>query len=194
MPVPDERFDSMMASLKKAGAALRDADIPFAVGGGFAIWARGGTASDHDVDLLIKEEDAERAMAVLADAGMRGERPPEGWLVKAYDGEVLVDLIYRPAGLEVDDKLLARCEPGDFEAMELPVLPPDDVLVSKLLSLTEHELDYDGVLELTRQVREQVDWASVRARTAESPFARAFFTMAEGLDLVPEAGGGDADA
>ena len=175
----------MMAALKKAGAALRDADIPFAVGGGFAIWSRGGTASDHDVDLLVKEDDAERALSVLADQGMRCERPPEGWLVKAYEGDVLIDLIYRPAGLDVDDELLARCEPGLFEAMELPVLPPADVLVSKLLSLAEHELDYDGLLELTRLVREQIDWASVRERTAESPFARAFFTMAEGLELVP---------
>jgi hypothetical protein len=32
----------------------------------------------------------------------------------------------------------------------------------------------------------------VRARTESSPFARAFFTLAEGLDIVPAAPGSTA--
>ncbi|HSI97101.1 MAG TPA: hypothetical protein VK926_01970 [Gaiellaceae bacterium] len=31
---------------------------------------------------------------------MRAERPPEEWLLKAHDGPILVDLIFRPAVLE----------------------------------------------------------------------------------------------
>jgi hypothetical protein len=59
-----------------------------------------------------------------------------------------------------------------------------DVLVSKLLALREHELDYDTLVEMTRAIREQVDWDDVRRRTEHSAFARAFFTLAEGLELV----------
>jgi hypothetical protein len=187
--VADAEFETLLAALKKAGALLRDAEIPFAVGGGFAVWARGGTGSDHDVDLLVKEDDAERALAVLERAGLRGERPPEGWLLKAYDGDALIDLIFRPAGVPVMDEVLARCLPAEYEAMELPTLPPEDVLVTKLLSLSEHSLDYESVLEIARLLREQVDWATVQERTKHSPFARAFFTMAEGLELVPGPGG-----
>jgi hypothetical protein len=33
-------------------------------------------------------------------------------------------------------------------------------------------------------VREQVDWDAVRGRTAHSPYAAAFFTLAEGLGVV----------
>ncbi|MDQ1443923.1 MAG: hypothetical protein QOI20_387 [Acidimicrobiaceae bacterium] len=180
----DERLDDLLASLKKAAAALRDADVPFAVGGGFAVWVRGGPGRDHDVDLLVKEADAERALAVLEDAGFKGERPPEGWLLKAWDGDVLVDLIFRPSGFEVTDEVLSRCAELSFQALTAPALPVEDVMVSKLLSMTEHAMDYEGVLEVARSLREQVDWAGVRARTAQSPFARAFFTLAEGLDLV----------
>ena len=39
---------------------------------------------------------------------------------------------------------------------------------------------------MARSLREQVDWERVRCATASSPFARAFFTMAEGLGVVPE--------
>jgi hypothetical protein len=39
---------------------------------------------------------------------MRAEHPLEEWLYKARDGEVLVDLIFRPAGGPVTDEHFAR--------------------------------------------------------------------------------------
>ena len=41
---------------------------------------RGGPESDHDLDFMLKQEDAERALDVLSREGMRPEKPPEGWL------------------------------------------------------------------------------------------------------------------
>jgi len=181
-PPPEE----MLTTMKCAAAALRDAGIPFAVGGGFAVWARGGPTSEHDVDFMIREQDASRALEVLADAGMRTERPPEGWLVKAYDGDVLVDLIYSPSGVDVDDALLAHCEEFNVHGMPMPVLGADVVLVSKLLALTEHHLDFEGLLAMARAVREQVDWDAVREQTASSPYARGFLALAAELGIIPE--------
>lgn len=59
-------------------------------------YARGGPASDHDVDIFLKEGDAEPALAALEKAGLTSFMPPEDWLVKAFDDDVLVDLIFRP--------------------------------------------------------------------------------------------------
>ena len=42
------------------------------------------------------------------------------------------------------------------------------------------------MLELARSLREQIDWELVRERTADSPFARAFFTLVEELGVVDE--------
>ena len=88
-------FDELTASLKRCAAWLRDADVGFVLAGSLAAWARGGPPTDHDVDFFVREEDADRALAALESAGMRSEKPPEEWLYKAYDGEVLVDLIFR---------------------------------------------------------------------------------------------------
>lgn len=176
----------MLAALKKAAAALRDADIRFALGGGFASWSWGGSASDHDVDLLIRADDVERALAAVEASGMRTERPPEGWLVKAYDGDVLVDLIHSPAGMDVDDELLGRSEVRSVDGMPMPVLHPDDLFTSKLLALTEHSLDFEGLLEAARSLREQVDWRSVEDRTTSSPYARAFVALVRELGIAPE--------
>src|SRR5919198_3275335 len=72
-PMPNEDLDAMLATLKKSAAALRDADVPFALGGGLAAWARGGPETEHDVDVLVKPDDAERALAALVEAGFRPE-------------------------------------------------------------------------------------------------------------------------
>lgn len=182
-------FDDMIDTLKKAVAALRDGNVPYVLGGGLAIWARGGPESDHDLDFMVKEEDAARALQALVEVGMRPEKPPEGWLYKAFDeNDVMVDLIFRPAENPVTDELLARGEEFEVKAIEVNVMSGEDVFVSKLLALREHELDYESVLKIARAVREQIDWNAVRERTKESPFARAFFTLAEGLELVEPLG------
>jgi predicted nucleotidyltransferase len=182
-PEPND-LNGMMTTLKRSAAALRDAGVPFLVAGGVASWVRGGPATDHDLDFLVKPEDAERALSVLTDAGFRPERPPEEWLYKAYDGDVMVDLIFNPAGLEMTDEVLERGEALEVGAMTMRVMRPEDLLVTKLMAMTEHTLNYRSCLEIARALREQIDWVNVRRRTASSPFGRAFFVIAEGLGVI----------
>jgi hypothetical protein len=174
----------LVATMKHAAAAFRDAEIEFMLGGGLAAWALGGPPTDHDVDFYIREEDAERAVGALSRIGMRIERPPEGWLVKAYDGPVLVDVIFHPAGGPIRDEHFARATAMEVGALALPVASIDDVLVAKLLAISEQEPNFQPVIELARALREQIDWEFVRLRTGDSPFARAFFTLVEGLGIV----------
>jgi hypothetical protein len=179
-----EEFDDILATMKKGAAALREAGVPFLLGGGLACWARGGPETEHDLDLMVRQEDAERALDVLVAAGMRPERPPEDWLLKAHDGDVLVDVIYRPASGPVDDEMFERAEEMEVAAMKLPVMALEDVLATKLLALDDHHLDYESLVEIARSLREQIDWADVRERTAVSPYAAAFFTLVTGLGIV----------
>ena len=81
---PSENFPELVDAMKLAAAALRDAGVPYLLGGGLAGWARGGPPTEHDVDFFVRAEDAERALEALVEAGMRPERPPEGWLLKAW--------------------------------------------------------------------------------------------------------------
>ena len=183
---PDDAFVALVETMKRSAAALRDAKVPFLLGGGLASWARGGPPTDHDVDLLVRERDVERAQEALGDAGFRIEHPPEGWLVKAWDGQVLVDLIFRPAGGAVGDDHFERATVLEVAAQSLPVASIEDVLVAKLLALTEQEPDFGPVLEIARSLREQIDWYAVRAQVGRSPFGAAFFTLVERLGIVPE--------
>jgi hypothetical protein len=184
--VADETFDQLLTAMKNAGAALRDAGVPFALAGGLAVYARGGPPTEHDVDFLIREEDAEHAVQVLTESGFRSERPPEGWLYKVYDeNESLIDLIFAPNNKpEVVQRMLDSASDLEVFAITMPVMTVTDVLATKLLTLKEHEVDYDSVLEIVRTCREQVDWDDVKEQTAESPYAKAFFTLVEELGLA----------
>jgi hypothetical protein len=106
----EQPFNAIRESLRNAAGALKRAEIPFVLGGGLAIWARGGPGTGHDLDLMVRPKDADRALEALGAAGMRTEKPAEGWLYKAWDGDVLVDLIFRPVGEPVDDELFARAD------------------------------------------------------------------------------------
>jgi hypothetical protein len=185
--VTEERpVHALGEALRCAVATLRDAGIPFVLGGSLAAWARGGPEPWNDLDLMVKPQDAERALEALSSAGMRPERPPEEWLFKAWHGDVLVDIIFHPAGLEVTDELLARAEPLSVLAVETPVMALEDVLATKLNALNEQQsLDYRACLAIARSLREQIDWDRLRELTAKSPYARAFFTLVEELQIAP---------
>jgi hypothetical protein len=172
-------------TVRIAVAALRDAHVPFVLGGSFAAWARGGPLPEKDIDLMVKPEDAERALQTLAAAGMRIEKPPEEWLYKAWHGDVMVDVIFHPSGLEITDEVFARAEEISVMAIATPVMALEDMLATKLFALSEHSLDYRHLLAIARALREQIDWSALEARTEQSPFARAFFTLVRELEIAP---------
>jgi hypothetical protein len=179
-------FDSICAALKTAVATLRDAGVPFALGGSLAAWARGGPRPHNDLDLMVKPEDAERALEVLAAAGMRPERPPEEWLFKAWHDTVMIDLIFAPAGLEMTDEVIDRATSMPVMAIETPVMALEDVLATKLCALDEHSLDYSAIIGIARALREQINWLELRERTLPSPYAEAFFTLVRELGIAHE--------
>jgi hypothetical protein len=164
--MPKPTFEELIEAMKVAASVLERAGIPFALGGGLAIWARGGPRSEHDVDLIVPPEHADEALEALGRAGLKTARPPEDWLFKAWhENGVLIDLIFRPAGgLTLDD--VDRAPVLEVMAMRLRVMTPEDVMTSKLLALTEQEPNFHDVLELARAIREQIDWQVLHASEA----------------------------
>jgi hypothetical protein len=182
--VSGSSLDALTESLKRAAAALEAQRVPYLLGGGLGCWARGGPPSSNDIDLMLKRSDADRALQTLAAAGLRTERPPEQWLFKAWDGDQLIDLIFEPSGMRITDEVIERGDELGVAGMQIPVMSLDDILVTKLLALDEHSADYRDLLQIGRSLREQVDWEALRERTAASPFAAAFFTLADGLRIA----------
>ncbi|MBE3203438.1 phospholipid-binding protein [Parafrankia irregularis] len=183
--VMDDAPRGLRESLKRVAVTLKEAEIPFALGGSYACWARGGPEPVHDVDFMLRESDVPAAVDVLRSAGLRPVDPPEDWLTKVYDGDVLVDLIHHPVGRAVTDEMLARSRDLSVDSVRMPVLDATDWFEMTLLALDERYCDLGRVLPMIRAMREQVDWAQVRRATADSPFAEAALLIATRLKLIP---------
>lgn len=122
---PEHHPAGLAEALKRAAAALRDSGVPFVLCGSLACWVRGGPdLVTKDVDFCLKPGDADRALEALAEAGMPTERPPEGWLYKAWHDDILVDLLFAPADVPVTDEVLERADESDVDPGALPAPHP----------------------------------------------------------------------
>jgi len=183
--MPYRADEGLVNTLKRVASVLKQAEIPFALGGSFAVYAHGGHSSDHDVDFLIREQDVERALESLADVGFTSERPPEDWLVKVFDDGRMVDLIYRPVETPVTDDTFEDTIVRPVNAIHMPCLSVTQLMIHKLLSFSQHYCDFARGLPLARSLREQIDWDKVRQETAHSPYAEAFLVLLDRLQVVP---------
>jgi hypothetical protein len=196
-PLPSATPDEppLRNALKRSASALKADGVPFALGGGYALWVAGGPEPSHDVDLVVAEPDVETAANSLAAAGLRIERPPEDWLFKALCDEdesmepaeepALVDVLHRLGGVPVTHSLLDTAREYEVLGVRIPVLPPTPIMIAKLLSLSEHYCDFGALLLVVRAVREQLDWVEIRKATQDNPFAEAFLLLIERLGIVP---------
>ena len=182
----DDR-DALHDGLRMTAAALAEAEIPHALVGGYAAWARGAPEPSHDADFAIREVDVDRAREVLREAGLEITEPTENWLFKAYHHGELVDVLYRMVGEPIDDELLARTDEIEVLAVRMPVLSATEIMASKLRVVGEHYCDFSRLLPVARAMREQIDWSEVRERTDDNPYARAFLFLLDELGVVDRA-------
>ena len=178
--------DEVRDLLKRTAVALKQADVPFALCGGYAAWVRGAPEPVHDADFLVAEADADRARKALADAGLDVMEPAEDWLIKVMGDEAFVDVLWRTCGHPVESDLIDRSEVLPVLSVQMPVLLATDIVVTKLMTLDEHYCDFSRMLPVARALREQVDWAAVEKAVAENDFAVVFLQLLERLGVVGE--------
>jgi len=177
-------FQEQREVLKSVATSLKRESIPFALAGGYAVWARGGPESDHDVDFVVRPDDADAVRKVLLRDGHDPVDSNEDWLDKVGRDGIVVDVIHRlPIG-EVDDELFARCDLLSVDSVRMLVMRPTDLLLSRMLALGENACDFAPLVGWCRSLREQIDWATVRRETAHNPFARAFLSLLADLDVI----------
>jgi hypothetical protein len=183
--VPSDATGDVRDLLKRTAVALKRAELPFALCGGYAAWARGAPEPDHDADFLVREADASRVADALAAAGLRVEHPAEDWLLKVVSGDAFVDVLWRTCGVPVDQELVGRADVLPVLSVQMPVLAATDVLTTKLMALDEHYCDFARLLPVARALREQVDWDRVRAEVAGNDFAVVFLQLLGRLGILP---------
>lgn len=184
---------NLREALKLVAVTLKQSQAPFALAGGYALWARGGPEPEHDVDFMVAEEDAPRAKDLLAEHGLKVVQPPEDWLFKVFVEDAMVDVIYRANSEPITRERFADVDEIEVESVQMPVLSSTVLMGDKLNALEEHACDLGKIIPAARAVREQVDWDVVRKETEENPFASACLFLLERLEIIgsPDAGSGE---
>lgn len=184
--LPADHTQAILETTKEVGAVLKAAGLPFALVGSVAVYAHGiPVRLQHDTDFAILRQDAEAVAEALRERDMRIVEPPEDWLVKARAGGEQIDLIFALAGRPVTSELLGRAQTLPVDSVHMPVIAPTDLMVSRLLALSEHHCDFGALLPVARGLRERVDWPRVREETDGAPMATAFLYLLELLDVLP---------
>ena len=174
-------------ALKLGAVRLKEGEVPFALAGGYALWARGAPEPHHDVDFAVAEEDRDRVAAVLAEHGLEVADPPEDWLFKVFVDGAMVDVLFRANGEPIDHAYLSASDELEVESVLMPVLSATALVLSKLNALDERSCDLGKVIPAARAVREQVDWAEVADNVAGNDFAEVALDLLVRLGVVARA-------
>src|SRR3954465_9507717 len=105
-----EDLESLREGLKAVGVALKESGRPFALAGGYAAWVHGSPEPLHDVDFLIRPEDADAVAGARGRGGLEGGGPAGGWLCKVRVEGAVGDVIHRAQSGTVDDMLAGSGE------------------------------------------------------------------------------------
>lgn len=160
--------DDDWATYRRALAAVRDIDVPFALGGGLAVaFYTGHWRASRDLDLYVLPQDAPAVSARLLEAGLRDyfdvQPYDRSWIFRAAQGEAIVDVIWALANGAggVERRWLTGGARAYLEDEALPLLAPEEILWSKIHVLQRDRCDWPDLLNLLYTTGPQLDWSRV---------------------------------
>lgn len=170
MPAPRESDEQLrQAHLVYCDALerLRDARVPFLVGGAYAFARYTGIQRfTKDFDVFVKTDDLGRVLSALADAGFRTSRPFPHWLAKAHRGDDFVDLIYSSGNgvARVDDSWFEHAVDAEVLGRSVKLVGPEEIIWSKSFIMERERYDGADVAHLLRSSAAEIDWVRLMAR------------------------------
>ena len=147
--------------------ALHRAGVEFLIGGAHALAPYTGIVRDtKDLDVFLRRQDCERALAVLADVGFRTELTFPHWLGKAYAGDRFIDLIYSAGNgvAAVDDLWFAHAAPGTVLGIPVLLCPPEEMIWSKGFIMERERYDGADIAHVLHARAESLDWRRLLLR------------------------------
>jgi hypothetical protein len=155
---------------KHALEALNRAGIPCVVSGLYAIYQYTGIyRKTKDLDLFFEPAHVLDAAQALKDEGFNVHLEQAHWLAKAYENDVLVDLIYGMGNgvAFIDDVWYKHSRPGILAATPVRVAPPEELIWHRLFVSERHRWDMADTLHLLNCRGDELDWKRLLARVGE---------------------------
>jgi hypothetical protein len=160
--IPEEQWTVFTAGV----SVLEAANIPLVVHGALALAAYTGRwRNTKDVDIIVRPEDRERAVAALCSAGFEDyfERQAydRGWIFRGWKDDVLFDIIWALPNhrVAIDDDWFKRAQPIRLRGRHLTAAPVEELIRVKLYVFQRERCDWPDVLNLLAATVERMDWS-----------------------------------
>ena len=159
--------DSRSTFYADALRRLTQAGIPFLVGGAFAQSRYTHMYRDtKDLDLFLRPDAVEGALALLTRAGYETTLPYPHWLAKVRLGPHLMDVVFNSGNgiARVDDDWFTYAVEDDVLGMRLKLCPPEESIWAKAFVQERERFDGADVMHLIRARGRTLDWERLLAR------------------------------
>jgi hypothetical protein len=170
MPAPRATAEEIRVAqnvYREALARMVRSGIPFLVGGAFAFARYTGIERyTKDFDVFVREEEADRLLGLLADAGFRTERTFTHWLAKAYVGDDFIDVIYSSGNgvARVDADWFRYGVEAEVLGTAVRIVAPEEMIWSKSFIMERERYDGADVAHLLRASAHTLDWSRLVER------------------------------
>lgn len=149
-------------------------ELPFALGGGLAVGVYSGCLRPFkDLDIYILPEHRERLAVIMSECGMEdyyNQVPYDRrWIHRGHAGGVIVDAIWAMANqrAQVDAAWLTRGPEVRMFGEQFRVIPPEELIWSKLYVLQRDRCDWPDILNLIHATGPTLDWDHLLRRVED---------------------------
>jgi putative nucleotidyltransferase-like protein len=146
---------------------LREAGIPYLVGGTYALEHHAGLVRDtKDLDLFVRRADWSRVEETLAPHGVRCELVFTHWLGKARTDHHFIDLIFSGGNglVDVDDDWLRHGVPSVILEVPVHLVAAEEMIWSKAFVMERERFDGADITHILRQSGTTIDWVRLIQR------------------------------
>jgi Uncharacterised nucleotidyltransferase len=164
-----EQWDLYRLVIKSAHRAA----IPFALGGGMAAMIYAGRLRDSkDIDIYVRPEDRERMIELVTSLGLEDfysrKEYDRRWIYRSWRDGMIVDVMWAMANQrsQVDDVWL-RGPSFELEGDCVFVVPPEEVLWSKIYVLQHDRCDWPDALNILYSLGPDLEWQHLLERLGD---------------------------
>lgn len=162
-----DELDPKRTFYRRIIAALKDAHVPFLVGGAYALKHYTGIAREtKDLDLFVRPKDIEYALDTLSATGYRTEVTFSHWIGKAFHDEYVVDLIFNSGNgiSEVDDAWFDHASKDEIFGLSVLMNPAEEMIWSKAFIMERERFDGADIMHLLLAYGDHLDWPRLLGR------------------------------
>jgi hypothetical protein len=168
--IPPEQWSVYRCVLER----LRAEGVPLALGGGLAIGVyTGQPRNTKDMDIYILPAHREQVISVMTSCGLcdyfEKKEYDRAWIYRGNQDDVIVDAIWAMANKRalVDHGWLDRGPVIRMFEEPVRVIPPEELIWSKLYVVQRDRCDWPDIMNLLHSVGRNLNWRHLADRVAE---------------------------